>query len=168
MDKILAPIKQRVLQIADLKYNKRKDFFEEIGVSASNFRSKSLYSELSGDIIAKILSQNKDLNPEWLLTGTGSMLRNSNVQKTEQTPVNTNVSVVQDTKCKQQIQLLQQENTFLKENNNQLKENITLLKESKALIEKENARLTVENKQLRQSLQSKQTVLKKGPEFQKT
>ncbi len=155
----------RMLQYIEYKGISKYKFCKETGFSNGILdKNRNLGSDKCR-IISEVYN---DISIEWLITGTGSMLRNSNVQKTEQTPVNTNVSVVQDTKCKQQIQLLQQENTFLKENNNQLKENITLLKESKALIEKENARLTTENKQLRQSLQSKQTVPKKGTEFQKT
>ena len=75
MDKILAPIKQRLLKIADLKEVSRKVFFEKLKVSPSNFRSKSLFSEVSGDVLAKISSIYTDLNSEWLLTGEGEMLK---------------------------------------------------------------------------------------------
>lgn len=80
MDKILAPIKQRVLKYVDFKGFSKKDFFEKLEVSASNFRSKSLYSEINGDVLAKISSLHVDLNVNWLLTGKGEMLNSDTEQ----------------------------------------------------------------------------------------
>jgi phage repressor protein C with HTH and peptisase S24 domain len=75
MDKILAPIKQRILQYIEYKGFEKIIYFESLGVSASNFRSSSLKSEAGGDVIAKILSLNNDLSPDWLLIGNGSMIK---------------------------------------------------------------------------------------------
>lgn len=75
MDKILAPIKQRILKYIDFKGFEKIKYFESLGVAASNFRSSSLKSEAGGDVIAKILSLNPDLSSEWLLIGKGSMLK---------------------------------------------------------------------------------------------
>ena len=75
MDKILAPIKQRLLQFVDYKQIERKNFFGELNVATSNFRGNALYSEVGGDVIAKILSSHPKLNAEWLLTGNGEMLK---------------------------------------------------------------------------------------------
>ena len=75
MDKILAPIKQRILQFVDYKQIERKNFFGELNVATSNFRGNALYSEVGGDVIAKILSSHPKLNAEWLLTGNGEMLK---------------------------------------------------------------------------------------------
>ncbi|TDS57882.1 hypothetical protein [Myroides indicus] len=75
MKKILAPIKERILLYIQNKGFEKMKFFENLDISASNFRGKGLYSEVGGEAIAKILSQYKDLNPEWLLTGNGLMLK---------------------------------------------------------------------------------------------
>jgi transcriptional regulator len=75
MDKILSPIKQRILQFVDFKQVERKNFFGELNVATSNFRGNALYSEVGGDVIAKILSIYPELNAEWLLTGNGKMLK---------------------------------------------------------------------------------------------
>lgn len=77
MDKILAPIKQRILSILDEKGVKKGQFFAEIGLAASNFRGISLYSEVGGDTIVKVLTTFPDVRPEWLLTGKGEMLKRS-------------------------------------------------------------------------------------------
>lgn len=74
MDKIFAPIKQRILQFIEYKGINKKIFFEEIDISSSNFRSKSLYSEVGGDVIAKISSKFKDVNINWLISGDGEMI----------------------------------------------------------------------------------------------
>lgn len=78
MDKILAPIKQRILQFIEFNGFNKNSFFDKLEVSASNFRSKSLYSEVGGDVIAKISSQYPDVNIEWLVTGNGSMIKHNN------------------------------------------------------------------------------------------
>lgn len=88
MDKILAPIKQRILKYLEYKEVEKKKFFDKINVSASNFRSKSLYSEVGGDVIAKISSLYPEISPNWLLTGKGSMLidktnRTENIKNTD-------------------------------------------------------------------------------------
>lgn len=75
MDKILAPIKQRVLEIPIIKGITKKKFFEDLEVSSSNFRTNSLKSEVGGDVIAKILSIHDDISSEWLLLGIGEPLK---------------------------------------------------------------------------------------------
>jgi len=77
MDKILAPIKQRILLFIDSQGITKKYFFESLKISASNFRSNGLYSEIGGDVLAKILSEYNQLNTEWLLTGKGQMLKSN-------------------------------------------------------------------------------------------
>ena len=86
MDKILAPIKQRILQFVDYKQIERKIFFGELNVATSNFRGNALYSEVGGDVIAKILSNHPKLNAEWLLTGNGEMLKSEGDTEVIKTP----------------------------------------------------------------------------------
>lgn len=76
-DKILAFIKEKGLS--------REEFYRETGLSASNFKGAAMKSELGGDKIVKILTTYKDLSPDWLLTGEGSMLRTD--EKIDNTPV---------------------------------------------------------------------------------
>ncbi|WP_298511130.1 hypothetical protein [uncultured Kordia sp.] len=74
MDKILSPIKSRVLQYIDSQGLTKKSFFEKTGISASNFKGKGAQSELGGDKIVTILTIYKNMNPYWLLLGKGNML----------------------------------------------------------------------------------------------
>lgn len=73
MDKILSQTKMRVLKYLETNGITRESFYRETGISASNFKGSGLKSELGGDKIAKILTCYPDLNPEWLLTGRGTM-----------------------------------------------------------------------------------------------
>jgi hypothetical protein len=87
MGKILSPIKERVLEY--IKYKGiTKDFFcTETSISLSNFKGDGTKSELGGDKIVGILTMYSDINPEWLLTGKGDMLKVAN-ESTGGAPIN--------------------------------------------------------------------------------
>jgi phage repressor protein C with HTH and peptisase S24 domain len=88
MDKIFSPIKGRIIQFIERQSITKDNFFEKTGVSASNFKGKGAESELGGEKIAKILTSYPELNPSWLITGEGAMLRTEVV---EVSPLNTSV-----------------------------------------------------------------------------
>lgn len=75
MDKIFAPIKGRIYEYLDKQRIKRDIFYKNTGISPSNFKGKGAISEIGGDKIAKILTTYPSINPDWLLTGQGDMLR---------------------------------------------------------------------------------------------
>jgi hypothetical protein len=77
MDKIYSPIKERILYYIDLKGIKKEGFFKKVDIMRSNFSGIGAKSEFGGDKIAKILNEYPDINPDWLITGRGEMLRNN-------------------------------------------------------------------------------------------
>lgn len=81
-------IKEKILAYLDFKGIKRGDFFESLGIAASNFKGNAKTSELGGDKIAKILTSCPDLSAEWLMTGVGEMLKTkcTSVQQKDQLP----------------------------------------------------------------------------------
>ena len=79
MDKIFSPIKERIWLYIENKGITKESFFSETGISASNFKGKGAQSELGGDKLAKILTIYRDINPDWLITGRGSMLREETI-----------------------------------------------------------------------------------------
>ncbi|GIZ16643.1 hypothetical protein [Capnocytophaga catalasegens] len=117
MSKNLPTIKDRVLYFAEYKEVSKQEFFRKTGLNYSNFTGKSKESDLNSKSVAEILLIYDEINPMWLLTGNGSMLK-------ENTPT---APPPEDTG---QIALLQQENAFLKEK-------IHLLEENKALLLKQ-------------------------------
>lgn len=77
MDKIQHKIKNRILQYIEIENIKKEYFFKKTGISASNFKGIGLKSDIGGDKIVKILTEFPDINPEWILTGQGTMLRSN-------------------------------------------------------------------------------------------
>ena len=69
MDKIKTNIKERVLQIAKSKGNSYEFFFNDLGISYSNFKGKQRDTSLQSDSIEKIISKYTDIDLHWLLTG---------------------------------------------------------------------------------------------------
>lgn len=70
-------IKDRVLLISENKGVTKNNFFKELGLSYANFKGIQKKSALNSDAIDKILSKYNDVSVEWLVTGKGSMLKNS-------------------------------------------------------------------------------------------
>lgn len=89
MDKI-SPIKERILQFIEKQGIKKVDFSEKTNISYSNLKGKSLYSEIGGEQIAKILEEYGEISPEWLVTGKGEMLKDSEQNITQNGNNNTN------------------------------------------------------------------------------
>ncbi|WGU70383.1 hypothetical protein QIU18_13245 [Capnocytophaga canimorsus] len=89
MDKI-SPIKERILQFIERQGIKKVDFSEKTNISYSNLKGKSLYSEIGGEQIAKILEEYGEISPEWLVTGKGEMLKDSEQNITQNGNNNTN------------------------------------------------------------------------------
>lgn len=72
MDKI-STIKENILQFIENKGIVKADFWRKTEIASSNFKGKNLLSEIGGSQIVKILTAYPELNPDWLLTGAGSM-----------------------------------------------------------------------------------------------
>ena len=72
-DKNMSIIKNRIVKFVDYKGFNKKEFYNSIGSSDSNFRSSALKSEVNASVITKILSET-NVNAIWLITGEGEML----------------------------------------------------------------------------------------------
>lgn len=68
-------IKDRVLYVAEIKGVNREIFFEELGMSYSNFKGIQKKSALSSDSIDKILTKYSDIDANWIITGKGDILK---------------------------------------------------------------------------------------------
>lgn len=112
MNKI-SNIKRNILYFLDFKGITKKEFCEKTGISYANMRGKSLESEIGGGQIAEILNIYSEINPEWLLTGKGNMLRSSESKKVE--------SSSEDVLKDKIISLLEAENERLKDELSKIK-----------------------------------------------
>lgn len=68
-------IKDRIIQILELKGIAKEDFYKRIGMTSASFRGNARKTPLNSNAIENILSEITDLNSEWLLTGEGYMLK---------------------------------------------------------------------------------------------
>ena len=68
-------IKDRIIKLIEYKGIAKENFYAEIGMTSANFRGKAKESPLNSNAIENILSKIPDVNPEWLLTGKGEMLK---------------------------------------------------------------------------------------------
>lgn len=93
-DKILAPIKGRIVQFIENQKIEKKFFFENLEVASSNFRGQALYSEVSADIVAKILTLYPNSNAEWFLLGKGNMMKNEKKKELNQSILGHNNTMV--------------------------------------------------------------------------
>lgn len=68
-------IKERAIQIAEIKKISRKDFCKKIGMTTANFRGSAKETPLNSDTIENILSLFPDISPDWLILGNGPVFR---------------------------------------------------------------------------------------------
>lgn len=76
MEKI-SPIKEKILSFIEKMGITKQSFCDKTGISYANLKGKGLYSEIGGQQIGKILSMYPEISSEWLLTGSGEMLKSS-------------------------------------------------------------------------------------------
>ncbi|WP_449398505.1 hypothetical protein [Chryseobacterium wanjuense] len=69
-------IKDRILYFAENKEVSKQEFFRKTSLKYSNFTGKSKESDLNSKSVAEILLIYPEINPQWLLTGEGEMIKN--------------------------------------------------------------------------------------------
>lgn len=70
-------IKERILHLTDYYGISKEVFFEKIGMTYGNFKGSAKERPLNSDAIVKILSIYTEINSDWLLTGKGEMIKNT-------------------------------------------------------------------------------------------
>ena len=68
-------IKERILQRAKRKGITNREICQKIGLTYGGFTGENKKRPVNSDAIANLLAEYPDVNPRWLLTGQGSMLR---------------------------------------------------------------------------------------------
>lgn len=68
-------IKERIIQLLEYKGIPKEDFYVKIGMTSASFRGNAKKTPLNSNAIENILSEIDDANPEWIITGKGTMLR---------------------------------------------------------------------------------------------
>ncbi|MGO1597568.1 MAG: hypothetical protein ACTHZ1_13795 [Sphingobacterium sp.] len=71
----MSNIKERVLQIAEVKGIPKIEFFKALGISYANFKGAQKKAALGSDAISVILNHFSDIHAEWLVLGEGAMIK---------------------------------------------------------------------------------------------
>ena len=69
--------KERILQFIEYKGITLTDFFKITGIKRGFLDTDKLKSSVSDVFLTKILASFPEINPEWLITGKGDMMRNN-------------------------------------------------------------------------------------------
>jgi hypothetical protein len=75
MDKIISHIKERILQYAEYKGLAKEKFIENLGMTYGNFKGKQKLTSVNSDFLDSILSKYPEINIEWLVSGSGNMVK---------------------------------------------------------------------------------------------
>ena len=79
-------IKERILQIAKRKGITNREICQKIGLTYGGFTGENKKRPVNSDAIANLLVEYPDVDPRWLLTGQGSMLRGQSTPKVAPPP----------------------------------------------------------------------------------
>lgn len=103
---------KHLLQYIDYKGFTIHSFEKELGIRGSLDKAIKQNTNIRSDVFSKIIEIFTDINPDWLITGKGEMLRDAQPVATK--PEN----------CEQKIQELKKEMAFLIESRERYKEDL--------------------------------------------
>ncbi len=121
-------IKERILYLLDLKGVTKEKFFNQIGMTYGSFKGNAKKTPLNSNAVAKILTIFPEINPMWLLTGEGEMLKNE-VPAVGELDQKLEMAQKEIELLKKQIKVLEHETSIRKEE-------VQMLREMKAMQDK--------------------------------
>ncbi len=124
-------IKERIIQLIEFKKIPKEEFYTRIGMTSANFRGQAKKTPINSTAIENILSEIPDVNPQWLLTGKGSMLksaRDESIDPMDKELIRELIARVGE--LSQQLGEQTKENEHLYQKNIELQSKINELKES--------------------------------------
>ena len=75
MENKFTTIKERVLEVIEHYGYTKTEFCAKIGITTANLRGNARKTPLNSDALEKIFSLCPDISPDWLIMGTGDMMR---------------------------------------------------------------------------------------------
>lgn len=124
----LTNIKERCLQIAEIYDIPKEIFFEKLGISYGSFKGEAKKTPVNSQFLENLLTNYPNISPDWLLTGTGKIFRNTvsqSIDGNHNIQANGDVKIDESTiKLKEKISYLENQVCFLteqvKEKDNQI------------------------------------------------
>lgn len=68
-------IKDRIMQLLEVKRAPKEKTFQELGITSANFRGRAKSTPVNSDVIANLFAKFPDINLEWLIAGNGMMFK---------------------------------------------------------------------------------------------
>jgi hypothetical protein len=78
---ILGNTKVRILQYLEYKGISKPQFYTDIDIKRGLLDSDKMNATVTDIVVAKILVKYRDIDPSWLLTGEGTMLRDNKISE---------------------------------------------------------------------------------------
>ena len=88
MENKFTTIKERVLEVIEHYGYTKTEFCAKIGITTANLRGNARKTPLNSDALEKIFSLCPNISPDWLIMGTGEMMRGA-AQSSADQPDNT-------------------------------------------------------------------------------
>ena len=84
MENKFTTITERVLEIIEHYVYTKTELCARIGITTANLRGNARKTPLNSDALEKIFSLCPDISPDWLIMGTGDMMRTAATNNGEQ------------------------------------------------------------------------------------
>ena len=123
-------IKERMLYVLEIKGIVKDKFCNKIGMTYGNFTGKAKETPLNSNAIGNILLELPDLNPDWLILGTGSVFREGKIEEVHVPTIETPVQLDDNSYMK----LVMDRNESLVVENYVLKQEVEQLKQSRGKV----------------------------------
>lgn len=84
MENKFTTIKERVLEVIEHYGYTKTEFCAKIGITTANLRGNARKTPLNSDALEKIFSLCPEISPDWLIMGTGDMMREASQTTVDQ------------------------------------------------------------------------------------
>ena len=124
-DKNFDAVKLRMLNYIEKEGITKTKFYQQIGLSQSNFAGIGLKSELKTSNLIKFLSVYNNVSIKWLLFGEGQMLNSDSIQQNIDTNTTENAEILKLTaKLEYTKELLEEKDEQIRQLKNELEKKI--------------------------------------------